>query len=69
MSIIVYGPQGCGKTLHAIDIMKYFGMSSWQDEWRPGMKIPENTLLLTNVPCENAIRFSELSWISEEKSR
>lgn len=49
MSVIVYGPPGCGKTTNAEVITDHFGLSSWIDGWIPGMPMPENALLLTQA--------------------
>lgn len=35
-TIIVHGPQGCGKTTNAGRIAKALGMSRVVDEWAPG---------------------------------
>jgi len=34
-SVIVYGPQGCGKTRHAERIRKHFGLDSIVDDFDP----------------------------------
>lgn len=51
-SIIVYGPQGCGKTLLAQDIAKHFGLIRIIDAetftTRLVQENPTDTLLLTN---------------------
>lgn len=49
MSVIVYGPQGCGKSANAEVITDHFGLSSWIDNWTPGMPMPQNALLLTQA--------------------
>jgi len=49
MSVIVYGPPGCGKTTNAEVITDHFGLSSWIDGWIHGMPMPENALLLTQA--------------------
>ena len=32
-SVIVHGPQGCGKTLHAPQLLKHFGLRAVVDEF------------------------------------
>jgi len=49
MSVIVYGPQGCGKTSNAKVLAQHFGFSNIKDNWMPGDELPEDTLALTNV--------------------
>lgn len=61
MSVIVCGQQGCGKTKYAEVMMKHFGLTSCVDDWSPGEEIPENALVLTNVPCEGAVVFSQVA--------
>ncbi len=46
--VIVYAPQGSGKTLHAQALMQHFGCSALIDEWRTGTPVLENALALTN---------------------
>jgi replication-associated recombination protein RarA len=49
-SIIVYGPQGSGKTTLAPEIMKHFGLKKLIDGAKPGGHIPKHgALVLTNV--------------------
>lgn len=35
-SIIVYGPQGCGKSLHAERLRKHYGLKHVIEDWAPG---------------------------------
>lgn len=46
-SIIVYGPQGCGKTRHAELLRDFFGMSHIVDDWDCSDPIPDDALVLT----------------------
>lgn len=51
-SIIVHGPQGCGKTLHAVSIARHFGLARILDDQDPHALPPgvaTDTLLLTSV--------------------
>lgn len=61
MSVIVYGPAGCGKTRFAKRLMKHFGMSRVIDEWKPGDEIPDNCLMLTEQPCKGGIPFTQVA--------
>lgn len=49
-TLIVTGPQGCGKTWHAAELMRRFGCSRVVDEWWPGDVLTPGALHLTNVP-------------------
>ncbi len=50
MSIIVYGPQGCGKSRHAAKIAAHFGLTQIVDDWDGRSGVPANgALVLTNV--------------------
>lgn len=68
MSVIVYGPQGCGKTTRAKQIARHFGLSRIIDDgvdesgnpWEPGDPIPEDTLVLTSIPTAGAVDFDEV---------
>jgi replication-associated recombination protein RarA len=49
-SVIVYGPQGSGKTKMASEIMKHFKLKKLIEEAWPGVNIPKHgALVLTNV--------------------
>ena len=61
MSVIVYGPAGCGKTHNAKRLMKHFGMSRVIDEWKPGDEIPDNCLMLTEQPCKGGVSFTRVA--------
>lgn len=47
-SVIVYGPQGCGKTRWADRIAKNFGLDVIVDDWGCSVFSPHCTLYLTN---------------------
>jgi hypothetical protein len=59
-SVIVYGPQGCGKTRWAERIAKHFGLTRIVDGWGCSVFLPHGTLYLTNN--EEDVRL----WNSEE---
>ena len=48
-TVIIYGPQGCGKTRNAQLIAKTFGITAILDGWHGKGSVPEDTLVLTNV--------------------
>jgi hypothetical protein len=69
MSVIVYGPQGCGKSKNAEVMMAHFGLKHLIDNgedgsgnsWSPGDPIPEDTLVLTFAPdLEGALSFDDV---------
>ena len=60
MSIVIYGPQGCGKTTNKDALAAHFGTRHVIDEWVPCDQLPADTLALTNVPgVEGAIYFMD----------
>lgn len=48
-SIIIVGPQGCGKTLHSKALMQLFGVQRLADPWRPSQGMVPDCLHLTQV--------------------
>lgn len=56
-AVIVYGPQGCGKTTHAAAIASFYGKPNIVDDWTPGDPVPADTLILTSEPHQGAIPF------------
>lgn len=52
-TMIVIGPQGCGKTKNANRIAKAFKLEKVIDGWQPGDPIPpKDALVLTNAPLK-----------------
>lgn len=47
-AVIVYGPQGCGKTRHAAEIAELFNKRQVLDNWKLGDHLPSDALCLTN---------------------
>lgn len=48
-SIIIHGPQGCGKTTHAEALRQHYGMTKVLDDWDGHDRLPmRDTLVLTN---------------------
>lgn len=48
-SVVVYGPQGCGKSRHAEALMVRFGCTRVQDDWNGSSPIAPGVLALTNA--------------------
>ena len=46
-TVIIYGPQGCGKTRHMKDFCELYGCASWTDDWLPGDPLVPGLLHLT----------------------
>ena len=60
MSIIIFGPQGCGKTRNVAELAAHFGMTRVVEDWTPGDALPDDALALTNFPgVEGVIDFEE----------
>lgn len=62
-AIIIYGPQGCGKTRNASALAKHYGKSIVYDydeapSARRIQSLPSEALVLTNVEVRGAIPFS-----------
>jgi tRNA A37 N6-isopentenylltransferase MiaA len=50
-SVIVCGPKGCGKTTHAEQLRKHFGLTSIVDDWDGSHPYPTfDALVLTSNP-------------------
>jgi MoxR-like ATPase len=56
-SVVLVGPQGCGKTLYAPAIAIMFGLSRWGDADTMDGLPPMNTLILTNAIMPNMEKF------------
>jgi MoxR-like ATPase len=60
MTLVVYGPQGCGKTQNAVALAKHFGLNMIYDKHYFGDPLPlMNVLALSNdtPPAElNGVR-------------
>ena len=59
MSVIIYGPQGCGKTTNAKALADHFGLTKIVDPWCPGDELPDDALALTNVEVDGALSFDK----------
>lgn len=49
VTVILMGPQGCGKGLMAHEILQRYGMSQIVDEWRPGAPLTPGAVHVTNA--------------------
>ena len=59
MSIIIYGPQGCGKTFNSELLRKYFGCDSVVDDGTlPSISQNDDILYLTNGNLSYSMRFN-----------
>jgi MoxR-like ATPase len=47
-TVILSGPQGCGKTRNAVDLQKHFGCGKVVDDWWPGQGLTPGALHLTH---------------------
>lgn len=59
-SVIVYGPQGCGKTRHAEALAAHFGVGRVVDEWMPGDPVEVDALHLCQVEVPGAVAYESL---------
>lgn len=48
-TVILYGPQGSGKTLTVEKIKDAFSCSGTVDEWREGASLTPNAIHITNA--------------------
>jgi len=48
-SVVIYGPEGCGKSLLSQDMKKHFGCTAVVDGWDGEADLPDGVLAITNV--------------------
>lgn len=48
-TIIIVGPAGCGKTLHAEALRQHFQCTHIMDQWRPSDGYAPGALILTSM--------------------
>ena len=59
-AILVIGPAGCGKTLHAKALAEYFGCVEVCDDWTPSKGLTPGVLHLTSmVPGGTPLPFQD----------
>lgn len=56
-AVVIHGPQGCGKTTHAVALAKHYDKTRIVDDWTPGSRLSAETLALTNIPHQGAVPF------------
>lgn len=61
-TIIVYGPQGCGKTTNAEALRKHFGCDEIIDDWESDRSAKEGSLHLTSRDFGAAAVYSRADW-------
>lgn len=59
-AVIVHGPQGCGKTRHAVALAAHFGLGNIWDEWLPGDQIEADTLHLSQQEVAGSVNYDSL---------
>lgn len=50
-SVVIHGPQGCGKTTHAEALARHFGCTQVVQDWNGLDPLPAGALGLTNAPA------------------
>lgn len=64
-SIVIHGPQGCGKGIHAPIMARHFGCKQIIDDWNGTDPVPAGAMVLTNLasfvapPGATVVAFSE----------
>lgn len=48
-TVLIHGPQGCGKTRNAAALAAHFGCSHIVDDWNGRDQVAPGALVLTNV--------------------
>lgn len=64
-TVIVYGPQGCGKSQHADLLLAMFGCSLLVDGWDGESSLQDGSLALTNVEPPYAVQADRVLSFSE----
>lgn len=59
-TVVVYGPQGCGKTTHAYELMKKHGCTILLDDWDGHAPLQPGTLALTHEPPPYQVKADEV---------
>nr|DAP68865.1 MAG TPA: AAA domain protein [Caudoviricetes sp.] len=67
-AIVIYSPQGGGKTRRSAELLAHFGKQHIIEEWIPGMEIPADAIALTNVKVPGCLPFPRIkAQITEPK--
>lgn len=48
-TVVIHGPQGCGKTRNAQALAAHFGCTRIIDDWNGRDRVEEGSLVLTNI--------------------
>jgi hypothetical protein len=66
-TVVITGPQGCGKTRNGKALARHYGKCRIVDNWMPGTRIPSDAIALTcetnlinAIPFKNAMRAAGL---------
>ncbi len=57
-AVIIYGPQGCGKTRYSAELLAYYGKSQIIDDWEPNQPTPDDAIILTHYAVKGAISYA-----------
>jgi energy-coupling factor transporter ATP-binding protein EcfA2 len=67
-TVIITGPQGCGKSQFGAALARFYGKRRVIDDWMLGDKVPEDAIALTSethlinaISFRNAMRAAGLS--------
>ena len=63
-TIIVSGPQGCGKTTVSASLARRLGCTEIVDDWDGRSRLPVNSLALTSEPISSLSRYNQARTIS-----
>lgn len=55
--IVIYGESGCGKSTYAKALAAHFGKTRIVDNWIPGGKVDDDSIVLTNHPHDGSVDF------------
>jgi hypothetical protein len=59
-AVIIYGPQGCGKSRHKGDLAAFYGKTLIIDGWTPDVRLPVESIALTSFGgIDGAIDFDD----------
>ena len=57
-TVLIIGPAGCGKTLHAEALRQHFGCDTVHDNWQPSHGTITGALMLTNMIPGGALPYT-----------
>jgi ATP/maltotriose-dependent transcriptional regulator MalT len=53
--VVIYAPQGSGKSTHAAALARHYRKTRIVDEWIPGGPLSADSIALTNVPVRGSV--------------